>query len=384
MLRLSPAATAPPDRPHATHRGNAIRRSRTNVEADSVTAPLKKRTEGSPLGVLIAERILGDSFVVRRLRALIAKVAPATVPVLIQGPTGSGKELVAQALHVASGRSGCFVPMNVSAVAESMFEATLFGHVRGAFTGATSDRRGLLVEADGGTLFLDEICTLKPELQAKLLRVLETRTFRPVGAHRDEHSTFRLVAATNDDLPRLVAAGAFRADLAYRLRGVVIEVPPLREHLDDIPVLAHAFAVGAQLGDAGSPAVSERVVRWLRAYQWPGNVRELRQVIEAALVLGDTSVLTVRAINAVLPPGRMADGPLRPVRNAERRRLYEALEQCEWDTAEVARVLHVNRATIYRRMARLGVVIPPDHPRRRGRALDSRPQEDSGPVAGDR
>jgi DNA-binding NtrC family response regulator len=191
---------------------------------------------------MIADLLVGESAVMVRLRDLVLRLAPARLPVLVQGPTGAGKELVAQALHRASGRKGRCVAFNACAIPDAMFEDALFGHVRGAFSGASHDHTGYLGEANGGTVFMDEIGSLGIDAQAKLLRAVETRVFRPVGARRDQESDFRLVTATNVRLGDLVGTGRFRPDLAHRISAAVITVPALAEHPEDIPALAEHFA----------------------------------------------------------------------------------------------------------------------------------------------
>lgn len=308
----------------------------------------------------IASLIVGDTSEMRQLRALIARVASTEIPVIVQGPTGAGKELVARALHVASGRRGKLVAFNVCAVAETMFEDALFGHVKGAFTGAVADAPGYLAEADEGTIFLDEIGGLPIAQQAKLLRVLETREFRPVGARYDRRSSFRIVAATNVALPTLVTAGRFRADLAHRLSGFVFQVPSLADRADDVPLLARHLlrADGRVHGDFTEAALS-----LLQAEPWPGNVRELRHVVERAAVLSTTQVIGRTAVAAALQSGRE---PSRPRDAFARRRLLDLLARCHWDTMRVAMHLGVHRATVYRRMKRLGIdALPVESPRRR-------------------
>jgi len=305
----------------------------------------------------VAPILLGDSLAMRRVRAFIARVAGADLPVLIQGPTGSGKELVAQALHRASARPGRFVPFNVCAVSETMFEDVVFGHVRGAFTGAMSDSAGYLAEADRGTVLLDEIGGLAQSVQPKLLRAIETREFRPVGGRVDRYSDFRLVAATNEDLMRLVGAGRFRTDLAYRLSGIVIEVPSLVERIEDIPLLARHFAAGMSRVLAHEVTLGSDAVDVLVTEPWPGNVRQLRRVVEAAVVLAERSVVGRAEILAALGRGRGSsrEGPAAAFR---RQRLLDILGQVGWDTAAAARVLGVHRVTVYRRLQRLGVIRP--------------------------
>jgi DNA-binding NtrC family response regulator len=298
--------------------------------------------------------IIGQSPAIRGVRERVERVAPLALPVLIEGPTGSGKELVARALHLLSGRRGRFVAVNVCAIAEAMFEATLFGHVRGAFTGAVGDAAGYLAEADGGTLFLDEISGLSPAMQAKLLRALETREFRPVGARRDQRSEFRVVAATNEPMHRLVAGGRFRADLAHRLDGVSIDVPALAARLDDVPDLARHFATSASAASALSPDALERLQR----HDWPGNVRELKYVVERVVALAPADIVSAADVEAHLRHSPALPGS-EASRETDRGELLALLAGCGWDTSEVARCLGLHRATVYRRMERLGITRPP-------------------------
>jgi DNA-binding NtrC family response regulator len=292
--------------------------------------------------------IIGDSAAIHAVRVAVERVAPLRMPVLVEGPTGSGKELVARALHTLSGRRGRFVAVNVCAVAEAMFEATLFGHVRGAFTGAVRDADGYMVEADGGTLFLDEIGGLPQAMQAKLLRALETREFRPVGAGRDRASDFRVVAASNQPLRALVAAGRFRADLAHRLNAVEIHVPALATRGEDVAPLARHFAAAAS---PGAPVMlSDAALARLREHGWPGNVRELRNVVERAVAF---------AVGGAVGEREVALNGTMPAAAAERDQLLHLLDGCGWDTDEAARRLGVHRATIYRRMERLSISRPP-------------------------
>jgi DNA-binding NtrC family response regulator len=303
-------------------------------------------------GRQVHEILLGSSTAIQKVRALIERVAPTELPVLIAGPTGSGKELVAQAIHLSSGRSGRLVSFNVCAIAETMFEDALFGHVRGAFTGAMNSAPGFLREAHGGTAFLDEIGGMNANVQAKLLRAIETREFRPVGASADVRSDFRLIAAANEDIWNLEQAGRFRADLAHRLSAFVIRVPPLREHAEDIPLLVAAFM--RNLRGESEVSIGEDALALLTKYEWPGNVRELRHVVRSAVILGGTGKLRPEDIRETLS-WRARSTPSLPERSLADRRLMEVLEECDWDTDEAARQLSVHRTTIYRRMKRVGV-----------------------------
>jgi DNA-binding NtrC family response regulator len=295
--------------------------------------------------------IIGTSAPIRRLRELIERVGHTSLSVLIQGPSGSGKELVAAALHTASGRSGAFVPFNVCAISDAMFEDALFGHVRGAFTGALNDMPGFLREAHGGTVFLDEISGLPLSAQAKLLRAIETGVFRPVGAKRDTQSDFRVVAATNEAMDRLVDGGRFRGDLAHRLAGMVLIVPALVDRLDDLPELTAHF-----LGRLGvSTRVDDESLRLLATHDWPGNVRELKHVVECAFAFSEGH-FHPESVRAALSQRRSTTAAMSiSALSAERLHLQRIMAQYDWDHAAAAEALGIHRATLYRRMRRLGV-----------------------------
>jgi DNA-binding NtrC family response regulator len=242
-------------------------------------------------------RLIGGSAAMRLLYAQIERIAQRATTVLIAGETGSGKELVAEAIHeLGPRRDRPFVVLDCGAVAPSLIESELFGHVKGAFTGATSDHKGAFAQADGGTLLLDEIGELDLALQPKLLRVLETQTVRPLGAEQPATHDVRVTAASHRDLDEAVRAGRFRQDLYYRLAVVRLEVPPLRARLDDLPALvAHFLArMGAPPLDAASMAV-------LAGHAWPGNVRQLRNVLEHAVALAGAGAPTIRAADLATP-----------------------------------------------------------------------------------
>jgi two-component system, NtrC family, response regulator HydG len=279
--------------------------------------------------------LVGDSAAMRDVFDLTTRVADADLPVVIVGETGVGKGVVARALHAESRRAqAAFVAVNCAALPEQLLESELFGHVKGAFTGAVSPRAGLFVEADGGTLFLDEIGDMKPALQAKLLHALESGTVRALGASRDREIDVRIVAATHRDLRALVAEGAFREDLLYRLEGVVLEIPPLRQRRDDIPLLAAHFLASAR---ARHPrAVVERfsaeAATALLEYAWPGNVRELEHAVGRAVLLGRRiEAETGDLPQAVLSRPRTGPidfgGEIVPVRELQRRYAAWALDR---------------------------------------------------------
>lgn len=301
----------------------------------------------------IERLIIGDSPVMRALRARIRQFAPLELPVAILGPTGTGKELVAQALHACSGRRGAFVAANACAITESVFESTVFGHRRGAFTGAIADSAGLLAEAHGGTCFLDEVSGLPLMLQAKLLRAVETGRYRPVGARADAVSSARIVCASNDDLDGLVSAGRFRADLWFRLGAIVVRTPPLAARLQDLPqLLAHW---SGDRFDPGDPAANE-VLRLISTHAWPGNLRQLRHVVTLALACQD-GPLTGHSFREAL------DGGLRCSRasvasDGEREQLLRLLDVHRWKVSAAAAACGRHEATLYRRLKQYGIAPP--------------------------
>jgi DNA-binding NtrC family response regulator len=251
--------------------------------------------------------IIGRSRTMEEIILRAERVAETKSTVLITGETGTGKELVARAIHHRSAqRDMPLIKVNCAAIPESLLESELFGHVRGAFTGATTTKKGKFALADGGTIFLDEIGTMSPALQSKLLRVLQEREFEPLGSERTERVDVRVIAASNRDLRQMVAEAKFQGDLFYRLNVIPIELPPLRERRDDIPALVdHFVKKHAQRTGRRIERIDESVLSALQHYEWPGNVRELENTIERAVVLSNGAVITNRAISvigAVAPP----------------------------------------------------------------------------------
>jgi DNA-binding NtrC family response regulator len=294
--------------------------------------------------------LIGESSVIAALRRQVTRSARTSLPVLIEGPSGAGKELVAQGLHTESGRAGRLVAFNVCAVADGMFEDAMFGHVRGAFSGAVGTNTGYCEEACGGSLFLDEIGALGLAQQSKLLRVVETKMYRKVGACVDRHSDFRLISATNVSLDQLTRVSLFRNDLLHRLAGVVIRVPALEEHLEDIPHLVNHFVADLVQSGQSPPKFTSDALTVLQSRRWPGNIRELKVAVERAVAFATTPRIDGQDVLAVLEEASgMIDGPPAP----ERRRILEALIACEWDTARAATMLNVNRSTLYRIIKRM-------------------------------
>ncbi len=309
-------------------------------------------------------RLVGRDARMQELYALIGSVAASEATVLIRGESGTGKELVARALHEASARAGGpFVAVNCSALSEQLLESELFGHVRGAYTGAAADRRGRFAEASGGTIFLDEIGDLSPAVQVKLLRVLQERVVERVGENRPLPVDVRVVSATHRDLEALVATGRLREDFYYRIKVVTLRVPPLRERREDIPLLAaHVLERFARRdGLAQLPALAEAALGPLMAYAWPGNVRELENALDHALVLARGGTITP----AHLPPevrsaaAAGSAGPAGPRVAAhseqERELLARALRATGWHRTRAARQLGMDRSTLWRKIREYGL-----------------------------
>jgi two-component system, NtrC family, response regulator AtoC len=254
--------------------------------------------------------LIGKSRAMEEVVQRAELVADTKSTVLITGETGTGKELVARAIHDRSAqRDMPLIKVNCAAIPDTLLESELFGHVRGAFTGATTTKKGKFALADGGSIFLDEIGTLTPALQSKLLRVLQEREFEPLGAERTEHVDLRVIAATNRDLRQMVADGRFQEDLFYRLNVIPIHIPPLRERRDDIPALVEHFVTKhAQRTGRRIERIDEGVLEALQHYDWPGNVRELENTIERAVVLSTGPVITARAISTLGAVTQQATG----------------------------------------------------------------------------
>ncbi len=314
--------------------------------------------------------IIGSSHAMQEIFALIEQVAPTDSTVLILGESGTGKELVADAIHRSSRRQkGPFIKVNCSALSESLLESELFGHVRGAFTGATHDRMGRFELADGGTIFLDEIGDLGPSVQVKLLRVLEEREIERVGDTRTVRIDTRILTATHQPLHSLVEEGRFRADLYYRLRVIPVDMPPLRERRKDIPALASAF-LGQVIDQVGKEAdrISPDALRAMMDYPWPGNVRELRNAIEHGLVKARSKTILLEdlpreIIESTDRPSAPGFGPdTKTSRASARQRDIEsiraALESTGWSRGRTAALLGIDRSTLWRKMKRLDIIAP--------------------------
>jgi DNA-binding NtrC family response regulator len=310
--------------------------------------------------------LVGRSPRMQELFASIEKVARAETTVLLAGESGTGKELVARALHFHGARAGKpFVAVNCGALVGSLLESELFGHVRGAFTGADKAKKGLFVAADAGTLFLDEIGELQLDLQPKLLRALQEGEVKPIGGLDTTRVDVRVIAATNRDLGQLVAAGRFREDLYYRLNVIALTVPPLRDRREDVPLLAdHFVARAAEKARRPRPVLSDDAVAWLASQRWPGNVRELKNAIERAVVLGG-DVLGAGDFAPREPARPATPLPVAPaadyafattsLEELEKLHIQRVLDLCDGQKARAAAILGINRTTLWKKLRQYGV-----------------------------
>ena len=328
---------------------NAVARCLDNARLQRENYVLKYELR-STSDNLPSNRLVGESPAIRIVRETIARVAPYPTSVLLTGESGTGKEVAARSLHALTDRGDRpFVPVNCAAIPADMIESELFGHVKGAFTGAQAARDGLLMHANGGTLFLDEIGELPLQMQSKLLRVLEDRRVRPIGSEREIPVDLRFLFATNAELDALVERGTFRDDLYFRINVMQIHLPPLKDRGSDVLELAELFMdrLSQQLGMPPVP-IADQDRAMLTKYNWPGNVRELRNLVERTLILGRFP----EDISTVKPSGRSPDPvPAKSLAEIERRHILSVLQDVGGNRAEAARQLGISRKTIDRKFA---------------------------------
>jgi DNA-binding NtrC family response regulator len=302
--------------------------------------------------------IVGTSAKMRTIYSLILKAAARRHPVLITGESGTGKELVAHAIHNHSPwRDKPFVPVDCGALTPTLIESELFGHVRGAFTGANQNRQGLLASARGGTVFLDEVTELPVDLQAKLLRALQEREIKPIGSDQRLRLEARVIAATNQDVQAAIKNGTLRKDLYFRLNVLAIKMPPIRERKSDIPALVHFFLDRHGGGNSRTTGVSFEAMTRLMTYNWPGNVRELENCIQRALVLGAGPMIQVKDLpsNVLYQVSEPARGPeIATLKDLERNAILQALEATGGDRGRAAKLLGIGKTTIYRKLKEYG------------------------------
>ncbi|HTS88995.1 MAG TPA: sigma-54 dependent transcriptional regulator [Gemmatimonadales bacterium] len=312
-------------------------------------------------------QMIGEAPALKEVREIIARVGPTSARVLITGENGTGKELVARAIHDASAqRDRAFVEVNCAAIPAELIESELFGHMKGSFTGAVTDRSGKFEQADGGTLFLDEIGDMSLSAQAKVLRALQEGVITRIGAAKPIRVNVRVIAATNKDLEEEIGASRFREDLFYRLNVVPIRVPPLRERREDIPALVEFF-VRQLAGGAGAAGKSfdAAAIERLRQRHWPGNVRELRNAVERLLILSSGKVITAAEVSRLLGDAPAPEGGETPPagegtfesfkHDAERSFLAAKLREHDWNVSETARALRMPRSNLYKKIERYGL-----------------------------
>jgi DNA-binding NtrC family response regulator len=321
------------------------------------------------------ENIVGHDHRMQRVFDMVDRIADTKATVLVTGESGTGKSLLARAIHRRSSRrEQAFVEVACGAMPETLLESELFGHAAGAFTGALGDREGKFKQSDKGTIFLDEISTSSPGLQVKLLRVLQEFEFEPVGSTKTQRVDTRVILATNEDLAMAVQQGRFRQDLYYRVNVINIELPPLRERLSDIPLLAqHFLARTAEEVGKKSVSISEDALAALQRYSWPGNVRELQNAVERAVLLARGPEIGLEDLPLHLAAGQpasvqpVAGKALKDAMEApERSIILEVLESNNWNRNATADALGINRTTLYKKMKRLGLMEAPRHVRMEG------------------
>jgi DNA-binding NtrC family response regulator len=338
----------------------AVARHRTEAENVQLKRALKQRYN--------FENIVGKSDPMLKIFDLVAQVAPSRSTILLQGESGTGKELIAKAIHLNSPRRDrAFVPVNTGSMPPDLLESTLFGHVKGAFTSAIASKKGLFEIADRGTLFLDEIGTMSMDTQSKILRVLQDRKFMHLGGVHEIQADVRIIAATNVDLKQLVREGRFRDDLFYRLNVITVDLPPLRQRREDIPLLVDFFlARYSEENERPRRRMTPEGLRPLLSYSWPGNVRELENVIERAVVLSSGQDVGADLLPDVIV-GRGTPVPMMEhrgdaslfdiVEDCERHIILDMLEKCNWNQTEAAERFHVPLSTLNQKIKRLNIEI---------------------------
>ena len=326
--------------------GNALRERRLRQELQDLKSIMGKGRWG----------IVAESVSMRRVLDLVSRAAASDSPILIQGESGTGKELIARAFHAESPRAnGPFVALNCSAIPEALLESQLFGHRKGAFTDAREDHRGLCQEAEGGTLFLDEIGDMALPLQAKLLRALQEREVRPIGASATIRVNVRILAATHQDLDQWVKEGRFRSDLFYRLNVITVKIPPLRDRPEDlVPLIAHFLDKHGRRLDRPGWTVASDTLELFKHHSWPGNVRELENVIERGLILGRDQRITPddlpESVHDRAPLRADAGHSSRPIAEVEKEHIVRTLRAVRGNKAAAARILGFDRKTLYRKL----------------------------------
>ncbi|MCP4748115.1 MAG: sigma-54-dependent Fis family transcriptional regulator [Desulfobacteraceae bacterium] len=331
---------------------------------ERVTAARALREENTALreqllesNVALLDGFVAQSAVMQDLLVTLEEIAPSSSSVLIIGETGVGKDLVARIIHMRSEQaSGPFIAINCGAQSETLLESELFGHERGAFTGAVKARRGRLEMADNGTLFLDEIGEISSRMQVSLLRVLEEKNFQRLGGSQSIETNFRLICATHRDLQKLIKQEKFREDFYYRINVLMLKIPPLRERVEDIPVLADYF-LERYVRETGKPieGLTQKAIDILTTYYWPGNVRELRNVIERAVVIARGRTISADELAFLQHGSNECRLGVMTLKEMEIRHLLATLQECKWNVSQAARQLNIDRVTLTRKIKRYGL-----------------------------
>jgi two-component system response regulator HydG len=329
---------------------SAVRRTLDKLHLRKLGEAQLQKTPSAPYG------LIGESAVMSKVLTAVAKTASTSATVLLHGESGTGKELVARAIHYSSNRASApFVPVNCGGIPEGLLESELFGHVKGAFTGATESRAGFFQTADGGTIFLDEISDTSLSMQAKLLRVLEDKEVYMVGASRSRKVDVRIIAATNKDLASLVGKGVFREDLYFRLNVLTIAMPPLRERGDDILLLGRHFAAKfAEEYGKPLPRLSDNALQVLRNYHWPGNVRELENVVQRLVVMTDGDLIEVSDLPSLMRFTALRETGLnRTLAEVEAEYIRNVLASVKGNKTKAAEILGIDRKTLREKLKKL-------------------------------
>jgi DNA-binding NtrC family response regulator len=308
--------------------------------------------------IIRPDNLIGESLQMKKIYELITTVAPTDTTVMIRGESGTGKELVAKAIHINSKRKYFpIIPVNCGALAETLLESELFGHEKGAFTGAQFKRKGKFEMADGGTLFLDEVATISTKMQVEILRAIESKQFSRVGGNQNIKSDFRLIAATNQSLENLVKEGEFREDLYYRLNVFTIHIPPLRERREDIPILAYFFLNKFSISmNKPIKKIDDETIDFLVKYDWPGNVRELENAIERAVVIGKTDTLKVENLPFHIASNHIdTDTGDKSLAAVEKKYILQILNENDWNISRSAAQLRIDRVTLYNKINKYGL-----------------------------
>lgn len=328
----------------------------------STALTLASKSDASHAGAFDRSMIIGRNAALRNVLDTVRRIAPTDASVLIMGENGTGKELIAQAIHANSRRSrGPFVKVNLGGIPQSLFESEMFGHKRGAFTGAIADRIGRFEAANGGTIFLDEIGELDLNSQVKLLRVLQEHTYEMLGDSATRTTDVRVVCATNANLPKMVAEGSFREDLYYRINLITVSLPPLRDRKDDIPLLVdHLVGALCDKNSLRRPSIDSDAMDYLSSLPYPGNIRQLKNIVEGTILMSDADILRrsdFERANASAPEAMDARQCGGSLEEAQRASIERALAQSAGNISRAAALLGISRQALYRRMEKFGISI---------------------------